>query len=349
MGFEIVSGVLKKYEGNEKDVVIPEGVREIGDYAFYGAHMMETVSFPDTLKAIGMNAFYDCACLKEAILPESLEYLAPAVFSRCSGLKRVWLPDSLTSLPRVTFFQCEKLAQIHLPKKLIRIGRACFEQCRSLDVIAFAESLQVLEENAFALCSGLEAIFLPQTLEEIGKNAFIGCEKLQEITIGKNVKTIGGGALETWGSLKLCSDSALLIRPMMLDNRWNMYWNPGSVKIEKKYLLHDSYLPFVDLNEWKPDARVILAVNYLESYRGQIGHYETWIREHVSECMEMIVSRKRYHALRNAVTNNIFTSEDILPWLDRIRDRDEKAWLLKMNQDQRSQDELTDLDLDELF
>lgn len=349
MGFEIVSGVLKKYAGEEKDVVIPEGVREIGDYAFYGAFAMETVSFPGTLKAIGMNAFYDCALLKEAILPESLEYLAPAVFSRCSGLKRVWLPDSLTSLPRVTFFQCEKLTQIHLPKKLIRIGRACFEQCRSLNVIAFAESLQVLEENAFAFCSELEAVFLPESLQEIGKNAFIGCEKLREITIGKNVKTIGGGAFETWGSLKLCAETDMLIRPMMLDNRWNMYWNPGSIKIEKKYLLHDSYLPNVNLAEWKPDARVILAVNYLESYRESIETYETWIHEHVNECMEMIVLRKRWPALRSAVTNNIFTSADILPWLDRINDRDEKAWLLKMNQDRQAQDDLSEIDLDDLF
>lgn len=349
MGFEIVSGVLKKYRGEEKHVVIPDGVREIGDYAFSAARMMETVCFPQTLNAVGMNAFYDCEMLKEAVFPESLEYLGPAVFSRCGNLRRVWLPDNLTSLPRVTFFQCEKLEEVRLPVKLQRISRACFEQCRSLQLIAFGESLKVIEDGVFARCSKLEAVLLPQSLEEIGKNAFIGCESLREITLGNNVKKIGGGAFETWGSLKLDVPEGLRITPMMLDNRWNMYWNPGSIKIEKKYLLHDSWLPCVDISEWKPDARVILAVNYLESYRYRIENYEQWIHDNKAACLEMITDRKRFKALRNAVTDDIFTSEDILPYLERIKDRDEKAWLLEMNQKKQRADDLLSVDPDDLF
>ena len=72
MPFEISHDVLKKYEGNETRVIIPEGIREIADYAFYGAHAMEYISIPSSVKEIGTNAFYDCASLKEAVLPDFL-------------------------------------------------------------------------------------------------------------------------------------------------------------------------------------------------------------------------------------------------------------------------------------
>lgn len=42
------------------DLVIPEGVTNINDYAFYGAKMLQSVSLPSTLTAIGEFAFYGC-------------------------------------------------------------------------------------------------------------------------------------------------------------------------------------------------------------------------------------------------------------------------------------------------
>lgn len=354
MEFQVINNVLKKYEGNAEHVIIPEGVKEIGDYAFYGAHAMRTVTFPESLNAIGMNAFYDCASLKEVILPDSLSFLGSAAFSRCSNLKRVWLPDSVHTLNRVTFFQCEKLEQIRMPVTLTRIGRACFEKCRSLRVMVLPETLTVLEDNVFDECIQLEAVFLPESLKEIGNNVFIDCENLKELNIGKNVGKIGKGAFETKGQLKLSFPEHLRVTPEMLDNRWNMYWNSGtgssySVKNERKYLLHDSYIPNVDLNQWKPEARCILALNYLESWKNTIETYDGWIREHHRECLEMMIPQKRFNALNTALEKEIITPEQLFPYLDRITDRDEKARLLAMNQAHESSDDLLNIDLDDLF
>lgn len=354
MAFQIINGVLKKYEGTDEHVVIPEGVKEIGDYAFYGAHKMSTIRFPDTLRDIGMNAFYDCASLKEAILPDSLFFLGSAVFSRCSSLKRVWLPDSIRTLPKVMFFQCEKLEEVRLPVKLRRIGRACFEQCHNLRVMVLPETLRVIENNVFDECTNLEAVFLPEKLEEIGDNAFIDCENLKELIIGEHITKIGNGAFETKGSLKLEVPEHFRITPQMLDNRWNMYWNSGSgnsysVKNEKKYLLHDSWIPNVSLSSWKPEARCTLAVNYLETYRHAIAEYENWIRDNASECLEMIIAQKRYKALNAALENGVLAAVQVQPYLDRIRDRDEKAKLLAMAKDQKKDEDLLSMDLDDLF
>lgn len=349
MEFQIVSDVLKKYEGNSEHVVIPEGIREIDDYAFYGAHAMKTLTIPSTVKEIGANAFYDCASLKEAVLPDSLLFLGSAAFARCSELKRVWLPDSLTSLSRILFFGCEKLEEIRLPVNLTKIGRACFQNCMRLNVIVLPKTLKILEDSVFDGCRNLEAVFFPEKLEEIGNNVFFGCENLAELRIPENIRSVGSGAFETKGRLSLEMPSGFVLKPAMLDAKWNMYWNEGSVKNEKRYLLHDSYIPSLRINEFKPYARTVLAVNYLETYRHHIDEYEKWIAENTDLLIDMIVDSKRFSALNRALTEGIISSEEIEPYLSMITDRDEKAKLLEIRRNAKKDDDLLGLDLDDLF
>ena len=58
--FIIENGVLKKYVGPGGDVVVPEGVTNIGDQAFYDCSSLTSITLPDGLTSIGDCAFYDC-------------------------------------------------------------------------------------------------------------------------------------------------------------------------------------------------------------------------------------------------------------------------------------------------
>ena len=78
--FVIVSGVLKKYVGPGGDVVIPEGVTEIGSWAFSGCSSLTSVTIPKGVTIIG-----DCA------------------FSNCSGLTSVTIPDSVVNIGERAF------------------------------------------------------------------------------------------------------------------------------------------------------------------------------------------------------------------------------------------------------
>ena len=86
--FEITDGVLNLYNGTESDVVVPEGVTEIGgkdlkldfcvdyflDYvaAFQYRNDITSVSLPNSLRTIGDSAFEDCEGLTSITLPEGL-------------------------------------------------------------------------------------------------------------------------------------------------------------------------------------------------------------------------------------------------------------------------------------
>ena len=55
--FEIENGILKKYRGNSSNVMIPEGVTEIGSSAFRASWTIESVCIPEGVVAIGNLAF----------------------------------------------------------------------------------------------------------------------------------------------------------------------------------------------------------------------------------------------------------------------------------------------------
>lgn len=66
---------------------IPEGVTEIGPYAFYGNSNLSRITLPSTLTTIkGSNTFYQCTKLKNITIPENVTKIGDYVFSGCTSL-----------------------------------------------------------------------------------------------------------------------------------------------------------------------------------------------------------------------------------------------------------------------
>nr|QFG74259.1 MAG: leucine rich repeat protein [Megaviridae environmental sample] len=107
-------------------LTIPEGVEEIGDYAF-SAGKFDTLILPSTLRYIGTRAFYECPNLQKVAIKDGLISLAhTAVFSYCTNLEIVILPKTLRFLGPETFYECRKLTKIELPNSLESISNAAF-------------------------------------------------------------------------------------------------------------------------------------------------------------------------------------------------------------------------------
>lgn len=339
MPFEMSRNTLKKYQGDEECVIIPEGTEVIADYAFYGAARMKSAVFPSSLREIGNNAFCSCTSLLSVRIPDSVYYIGEGLFARCSSLSEAVLSASLTALPRITFFQCESLKDVRLPAGLKKLGRACFEQCHSLTGIDLPESVTILENNVFDDCTALRQVTLPSSLERIGDNAFFQCRSLDQLSLPESLKEIGAGAFETRGPLRLAAPDSLLLRSAMFDNNWNMNWNFGSNgryngKNEDNYQLHDSVIRNVRLSEWKPEAKCVLCVNYLETADGPHPDYLAWIRENTEQCLEFIIRRGRYKALNYALEENIIPFSQAEPYIGQIEDPAERAVLLAMKEEE---------------
>lgn len=89
--------------GLRTEVVIPEGVTEIGESAFSCSYM-PSVRLPSTLKKIEKQAFMYAHNLTKITLPDGLETIGDEAFSGCRFKKAIVLPASIKSIGKKAFY-----------------------------------------------------------------------------------------------------------------------------------------------------------------------------------------------------------------------------------------------------
>ncbi len=184
MPFEIKDGVLTKYQNltGETEVVIPEGVKKIGDSAFNECGAMRTVKFPEGLQEIENYAFWGCG-LTSVTLPEGLQRIGSSVFDGCFILTSVTIPDSVTEIGGQAFSSCYSLQSVKLPKGLTVIPSQMFSSCKSLQTIEIPDSVTEIGKYAFANCEELTDVKLPAGLQKLDETAFLYCFKMMELPL----------------------------------------------------------------------------------------------------------------------------------------------------------------------
>lgn len=104
--------VFGKYDGPGGDVVIPDGIKKIGDKAFNLCTGLTSVEIPSSVKYIGEHAFEGCENLTSVSLPEGLEEIGDGAFWGCKDLKSVRIPASLTKIGEDVFEECDNLETV---------------------------------------------------------------------------------------------------------------------------------------------------------------------------------------------------------------------------------------------
>lgn len=74
-----------------KTIVVEEGVKTIGGFAFYNCKNATSVTLPNSLLSIGRNAFNICQKITSIVIPSSVANIGQYAFSACSTLASVRL------------------------------------------------------------------------------------------------------------------------------------------------------------------------------------------------------------------------------------------------------------------
>ena len=182
-----------------KEVVIEEGVTEIGVDAFSVCTSLETVTLPESLQKIGEKAFSYCTSLKTINIPASVNVIGPKAFFFCKSLTSIDIPEGVTEISYAAFGYAENLTAVNIPASVTRIGDFAFQNCgfTSMDVPA---TVKELGEGAFSTCRSLENVTVPA--ETVSKKAFYFCDALKSVTLTNDVKTIGEEAFRHCTSLE---------------------------------------------------------------------------------------------------------------------------------------------------
>lgn len=172
------------YEGIEYPVKV---ILSLGNAEF------KELVIPEGITEIGHQAFMRCNNLENIIIPSTVEYIEPMTFMGCSNLKTVYFKDGLRSIPDGMFLNCRNLESVHLPLTLEKIGDGAFSDCRHLQEINLPKKLERIGNEAFYRCIRLSSVSLPKKLRYIGKGAFYDC-RLMKVDTSRIKAEIGENA-----------------------------------------------------------------------------------------------------------------------------------------------------------
>jgi hypothetical protein len=189
-------------------ISIPDTYRSIGERAFIHLKgQLTSVTLPEGITEIGNYAFKDLG-LTSIILPNSITVIGDGAFAG-NQLTNISLPSNLSHIGYAAFAG-NNLTTLTLPNSLTEVDAGAFIESNLVSVV-LPENLQRIEQNAFAY-NAFTNIILPSSLNYIGESAFEGNQldsvvfqadgsiakdafannPLTSVTLAENVTSIGG-------------------------------------------------------------------------------------------------------------------------------------------------------------
>ena len=199
-----------------KDLIIPNSVTSIGNYAFYACKGFTSITIPNSVTSIGSYAFYGC-------YPEEL-----VIEDRSTTFNLSSLPDC---------------SNIYIGMN--NFGNA-FQKKTSLRKVVLGNNVKCIESEAFEGCSNLTSVTIGNGVEEIKSYAFLGCVSLSNLTMrGETPPTL---SVNTFTEVQYTQIKVLVnedyLSTFQSANVWSFFWNWGvaSAIDDGKYYLYDEKL-----------------------------------------------------------------------------------------------------------
>ena len=178
-----------------KNLIIPNSVTSIGDFAFGGCSGLTSITIPNSVTSIGDGAFGECSGLTSITIPNSVTTIGESAFQGCSGLTSVIIPNSVTSIGDYAFYWCSGLTSVTLNSNAIASNNYTNYYATgrhySLESIfgsqvkeyIIGEDVTSIGQWAFDQCTDLTVISIPNSVTSIGRGAFSSCSNLQKVIV----------------------------------------------------------------------------------------------------------------------------------------------------------------------
>lgn len=210
------------------DLVIPNTITSVEQYAFTGCSALTSVVIPNSVTSVGYAAFKGCSQLASVTMDKSVSNIGADAFEGCkrgkvfipdleswckinfsnaesnpllggylyvnnSNVSTLEIPNTVTSIKQYAFCY-SRFNSVNIPNSVTSIGTSAFGWCSNLKTAAIGNSVKTIGDEAFRYCSNLTTATIGNSVVTIGKNAFSDCRTLSSVSIPNSVTNIGSRA-----------------------------------------------------------------------------------------------------------------------------------------------------------
>ena len=220
-----------------RKVTLPQSVRHIGDYAFYGCTVLNAFTARDgALETVGDYAFSRCSVLSNVQFGESLKDIGSYAFQSCPMVQNnvysdYLVPSSVTRVGTRAFYNTGLWNSpddsgviyagnwvvgfsdissnfITLQSGTVGISDYAFYQCTAIESVNGMSSVRHIGRGAFRECTRLGLLVLGQEVERIEDYTFDSCTALYSVDIPDGITYIGQRAFYNCANFSSSSSSA---------------------------------------------------------------------------------------------------------------------------------------------
>ncbi len=215
-----------------KNVIVEDGVKAIGKYAFQGYKELYSVSFPSSLTSIDQWSFQGCEKLSRVSIPEGVVSIGNYAFEKCSNLSIVYLPNSVTSYGFMAFANSSSDLSVHaesIETPVEILGDDVFDSNTTIYIVegmndtfvaAWGDKYTYKEVDWYfydgtltilssydsdypwePIRSDIKSVIIKDGVETIGNEAFENCDQLTNVIIPNSVRVIGSRAFSNCKTL----------------------------------------------------------------------------------------------------------------------------------------------------
>ena len=127
-----------------KDLIIPDTVTSIGNYAFYNCKGLNSVTIPNSITSIGEYAFYNCSNIKSVNITDLVSW--------CKIKFKAGLESNPLYHAKQLYLNGEVIRNLEFPHNIDTIGAYAFAGCNSLTSISIPDGVKHIKEEAFNKC-----------------------------------------------------------------------------------------------------------------------------------------------------------------------------------------------------
>lgn len=179
------------------DLVIPDSVKQINDYAFRNCYSLRSIKVGSRVKHIGKSAFEKCINLESFTTGPEVECIGEKAFNECTNLTSVTITENVKTVGESAFKDCDKLSYVSTPSisawckisfadmhaNPLMYSKALYVNDEIVKHLVIPNDVDLISDYALLNCQSLKEITISSTLKKIGESAFRWCNNLEKVFI----------------------------------------------------------------------------------------------------------------------------------------------------------------------